>query len=229
MTASGFIFLSWLLSSGGPPACVDGRLDTASLSALNTARPLVCGDRWVSPDQSAVAMTIVDPRNPTESLMLVWLRGQISRLLTIPKIRQSGVPFPRLFRYPQISPGGKVLYFELPIGMQESHLFAMNLTHPSTPPKHLAQESEYCVVWGGIHTGKIVFGQRRSVPLQGVHFAFSMIDPHGGGMTEIGRWADLSELSESWLRRNGGQCVIIVRDYAIDDSVAELVRKGKAK
>lgn len=196
---------------------------------MNAGRPLVCGDRWVSPDQSAAAMTLVDLSNPTESQMLVWLRGQGSRILTIPRGRQSGVPFPRLFRYPQVSPNGKVLYFELPFGMQESHLFAMDLTYPSRPPKHLAQESEYCVVWGGVQTGKIVLGQRRFVPLQGVHFVFSTIEPHGGGITEIGRWVDLQEFSESWLRLNGGQCVIIVRDHAIDDAVAEFVRKGKAK
>lgn len=188
----------------GMPACRDGRLEGELKTEYSR---VICGDLWMAPNQTAVVMTAVEATSPQQPFFLVW---QSSRPAQINKIRvpemETGVGLNRIFRFPQLSPNGKLLYFETPIAVTGSLLFSITLDDRRRVVS-VADEVEYCVVWGGRYSGRIVVSQREYDASMGgavIHRQRLLGMAYPG--SKIGEEPDLRPFVDKWLRSNGGQC-----------------------
>lgn len=227
--------LIWLAVSfacfAGMPKCEKGRLQWEQ----GAPAELTCGDFWMAPDRSAAAMTAVDSSDPKETFFLLWQSKRPTTLveLRVPTLDRKAFPFGRLFRFPQLSPDGKLLYFEIPVSMTGvSQLLSIGV-HENRRVDAVTLEAEYCVIWGGEYSGRLLVTQRErgdSMERPVVHRRRLL--GLASGPRDLGAPTDAPPFlydwltSTCWLMANGGQCSLSARNESIE--LEEKIRKVTA-
>ena len=151
--------LASFVSFAGMPRCENGRLQWEEKGGYSD---FVCGDSWTAPDRSVLVMTAVGNSNPNETYFLLWQsnRPTILTEVRVPALDRKAPPYERLFRYPQLAPDRRLLYFEILASVTGvSQLFSIT-TNEDRRVKAVTYEAEYCVIWGGKYSGKLLVTQR---------------------------------------------------------------------
>lgn len=227
-----WLAVSFACFAGSMPKCEEGRLRWEQKGS----NELTCGDFWMAPDQSAVVMTAVDRSNLKETFFLLWQSKQPMTLveLRVPELDREALPHGRLFRYPQLSPDGKLLYFEIPVSMTGVSQLLSITVNEKRRVEAVTHEAEYCVVWGGKYSGRLLVTQRESGDsLERPIVYRRRLLGLASGPRDLGAPPDAPPFLYDWLTRtrwlaaNRGQCSLSARNESIE--LEEALRKATAR
>jgi hypothetical protein len=181
-----------------------------------------CTDLWSAPDGSILAFIAIDRESkPPKSPLLAYEQGPTIDKSSIYIARRAGHFIPTLipvkpismygiewvvFRRPSVSPDGTTLFFEIPDSMVSSTIMNMSLSSGALQTVGVA--SDYCVIWNGRYSGKLIL-QRRHIPTdpsQGVQYGCYLRDVAGRVGEIAGKCDDLEEFAKAWAGKYGGIC-----------------------
>jgi hypothetical protein len=174
-------------------------------------------DLWVAPDESIVAFIGIDrfdpPSDIVRSTLYIAQRADQFKPILIDvnsalEARRRGYG---VIRQPSVSPDMKRLYFALPEYATSWTLMSLPLP-VSVPGIQQVQDRlrDYCLVWGGVHTGELLMVLRHNPDLkslEGVKYP-CYLRTKSGRLEEVASesvcFASFPEWATRWLRNHGG-------------------------
>lgn len=176
-----------------------------------------CADLWVSPDESVIVFIAVK-----ESVMAISPASSDLRIdrSSVYLARRSGGFVPvevfddtitvagrswHVFRHPRISPDLKMLYFEVPFTMTTSRLYCLDLD--SRRLTDAGDEADYCVDWGGAHSGDLLVQIRALIGDKEKGIEYSCYLQHLGRASKIAAdCEDFEDFERHWSKANASSC-----------------------
>ena len=179
-----------------------------------------CADLWVSPIADSIAFIAIEKETPARNLlgtdteMLVQKSSiYIARKsdhfaphLIVARIFQiDGRPW-QIVRYPQISPDGDKVFFEVPFTVTTSRLMMFSVSSGAYAP--IEDVTDYCVVWNGKYSRSLLVQRRRLSERrdEGILYQCYLRAPSGVMNKIADECFMFSTFASSWSRRNGGVC-----------------------
>jgi hypothetical protein len=175
-----------------------------------------CGDLWVSPDESVIAfigIEKVDPKTAYDEEPFIWQSSvYVARKSDgFKPVHLAYQPVPldgrrwRVVRRPSVSPDLRTVYFSVPYTMTSWKL--VSTPFPNGPYKVADDESAYCVIWGGAHSGEVLMLSR--VPdAATATYRYFVRDRSGArqAMPDDAGSSGFDEFADRWSREHGGTC-----------------------
>jgi hypothetical protein len=174
-------------------------------------------DLWVAPDESIVAFIGIDKFDPPSSIVrsTLYVAKRADQFKPILIDVNSALETMRrgygVIRQPSVSPDMKTLYFALPEYATSWTLMSVALT---VSVSHIQQVQDllrdYCVAWGGVHTGEMLMILRHNPPLTGLEGVTypCYLRTKSGRLEEVAAesacFASFPEWATKWLREHGG-------------------------
>ena len=180
-----------------------------------------CSDLWVSPDGSIIAFIAIEKAQPPtahevepfieESSIYIARRSDHFKPIHLAVKVQIDERIWRVVREPKVSPDLATIYFFVPNTMTTWKL--MSTAIPTGPYKTIADATDYCVVWGGDHSGDLVLLARHDPeptakdPAPGVTYP-CYIRSQSGARTQLADecFESFDKLATQWSREHGGTC-----------------------
>jgi hypothetical protein len=175
-----------------------------------------CGDLWVSPDESVIAFISiekVDPKTAHDEEPFIWQSSvYVARRsegfkpihLAYQPLQLEGRRW-QVVRRPSVSPDLLTVYFSVPYTMTSWKL--VSVAFPTGPYRVIDDESAYCVVWGGTHSGEILMLSR--VPgAASASYRCYLRDRSGTrqAMPDEPDCTGFDDFANRWSREHGGTC-----------------------
>jgi hypothetical protein len=202
------------------PALLDG---TITVTNKNGERVQIlpgkkCTDLWVSPDESIIAFIAIEEEKPADkdgieafiqkSTIYVAQRTDDFRPVHVPAKISIDHRIWDVVREPKVSPDRRTIYFFVPDTMAAWTLIGKRV--PDGRQSVIGKAKDYCVVWGGGHSGDLAILARQEAtpgdPASGVAFSCSVRD-RSGTLTKLKDcWDAFSEVTNQWSRESGGTC-----------------------
>jgi hypothetical protein len=132
--------------------------------------------------------------------------GFVPRRISLKPVTIAGTQW-RVFRRPSVSPDGKTIFFEIPDSVVGSTIMSRSLTREAL--QTVGGASDYCVIWGGAHSGQLIL-QRRHVPVEdashGVQYRCYLRHSVGQLQEIAEKCDDLGKFAAAWSRSHRGSC-----------------------
>jgi hypothetical protein len=180
-----------------------------------------CADLWVSPDESVIAFIGIEKAQPAtadeiepfieeSSIYIARQADHFKPVHIAVRVEISGRTW-KVVREPKLSPDRSTVYFFVPNTMTTWKL--MRTTVAAGPYAMIADATDYCVMWGGDHSGSLVLLSRRDPeptannPAPGVSYP-CYVRSESGKQTKLADecFRDFDELARRWSREHGGTC-----------------------
>ncbi len=180
-----------------------------------------CSDLWVSPDESIVAFIAIEKSKPAtaqeiepfieESNIYIARKSDHFKPVHLAvKVEINGRTW-KVAREPKLAPDRETVYFFVPNTMTTSKLMSTTLLAGSY--KALADATDYCVVWGGDHSGELILLARRDPeptaadPAPGVSYP-CYVRSQSGSRTKLvdDCFADFNQVASRWSGEHGATC-----------------------
>ena len=209
--------------------CLDGEQPTYSHGVITYRAPsgraakIQVGtnvrDFWVAPGGEAVAFVRIErlrALGPGEveplverSRIYIGLRSQGFRPFRVPSEPSINTKVWHVAQEPKLSPDLKSIYFLVP-----NYMTSLQLTRSSihgAAYERIADVSEYCVVWGGSHSGDLIVLVAQHPlgvePGKGITYPCFWRQP-SGAQVELAREcaASFEAIVGNWSAKHGGTC-----------------------
>jgi hypothetical protein len=175
-----------------------------------------CTDLWVAPDESVFAFVAIEaslPPDPNDldrepfitasSIYIARRSGGFAPVrLDVGTIRAYGRDW-NVFRNPRVAPGAASVLFGVPVSITSDEVFAYDLkTGRNTD---IGGAAEWCVEWGGPHSGSILMKRRYISDSVIKHRCYVWSGP-GDEKALADECEHFGELASAWSHNNGGSC-----------------------
>ena len=181
-----------------------------------------CTDLWVSPDESVLSFIAIEKAKPAaahevepfieQSSIYVARKSDHFRPVHLVIKTSIGGRAWRVVRAPKVSPDLGTVYFFVPNTMTTWRLISTSL--PRGPYEMIGDGTDYCVIWGGDHSGDLIILTRHdpnptpSDPAPGVTYPCYLRDQSSGARTKLADecFESFDKLAIGWGREHGGSC-----------------------
>jgi hypothetical protein len=185
-----------------------------------------CADLWVAPDESVIAFIGIEraafgtenDASPAidESSVYIARKAENFKPIRLPfdQVAVEGALW-RVFRSPSISPDLRTAYFTVPVTMKDWKL--MSIALPSGVPQVVHDVSEYCVIWGGPHSGALITMENVYAPRYDGIRCFVPSVAGRRTRTDDGDCTDFGAFASRWARQHRGGCT--TPGFGVDSQV----------
>ena len=180
-----------------------------------------CSDLWVSPDERVMVFITIEKAEPPtaweigpfieeSSIYIAWKSDHFRPVRLGLKSVSIGDRGWKVFRYPSLSPDLGMVYFQVPYTMTVGRLMSCSLSGDAL--KTVGDVGDYCVIWGGAHSGDLLTMRRQDAPLEDPNRGVTYPCYHTTGSGDSSMIADgvtqscwvFDRFATRWTRAHGG-------------------------
>lgn len=175
-----------------------------------------CSDLWISPDESLIAFVVIqkgrrpkasfehdDPFIEESSIYLARRSDHYNPVrLDLKPILIDGRQW-KVVRQPSVSPDLDTVYFSVPYTMTTWKLMSASIRTGKVST--ICDADDYCVVWGGEHSGELLMRARREEE-EGAIYPFILRNRSGVLVRFENEHGWFGEFAARWSRDHGGTC-----------------------
>jgi hypothetical protein len=181
-----------------------------------------CADLWVSPNMASIAFIAVNRARqvpavipglnaPVVERSSIYYASKADNFKPTLAVSRSFMVDGRSWetvRNPSVSPDGGSLFFTIPYTMTTQR--AMRLSLASGRYEDLGDTTNYCVIWGGPMSGRLIL-QGRHIPessRDGITYRCYLRDARGQIEEISDECSSMRSFADSWTHAHGGECKI---------------------